>query len=276
MDEIRIDDLKIYAYHGVNPEENVQGQNFYVSAVLYTDTRPAGLVDDLALSTHYGHVAKFIHRWMGEHTCKLLETVAEQLAREILLQFPHVQSLDLEIKKPEAPIKLPFGCVSVKIHRGWHRAYLSIGSNLGDRAGFLEGAVRELGETSEIKVEKCTKFYETKAYGGVEQGDFLNGAVELRTLLGPEELLERIHEIERHAHRERTLRWGPRTLDLDIVFYDKLVYESETLIIPHVDMEHRTFVLEPLCELAPNYRHPILGKTVRQLLQELQGQDISV
>jgi len=72
------------------------------------------------------------------------------------------------------------------------------------------------------------------------------------------------------AHRERKIHWGPRTLDLDILLYDKLIYEDENLIIPHVDMENREFVLKPLCELAPNYRHPILQKTIKQLLDGLQ------
>ena len=85
-----------------------------------------------------------------------------------------------------------------------------------------------------------------------------------------QELLEKLHEIEQHANRERIIHWGPRTLDLDIIFYDKLVYEDENLIIPHIDMQNRDFVLKPLAELCPNYRHPVFGKTVSQLLGELK------
>ncbi len=271
MDEIRIEDLEVYAFHGVFPEENRVGQTFYVNAVLYGDTRPAALADELTLSTHYGEVCHLITKWMKEHTCKLIETVAEHLAREILLQYPMVQELELEIRKPEAPVGLPFESVSVRIRRGWHKVYLSVGSNMGEREKYINHAIESLQADEDIRVEKVSSLLTTKPYGGVEQQDFLNGAIAIRTLLTPEELLVKLHEIEAAANRERTVRWGPRTLDLDIIFYDKLVYESEALILPHVDMENRYFVLKPLSELAPNYRHPVLRKTVTQLLENVAG-----
>ena len=115
----------------------------------------------------------------------------------------------------------------------------------------------------------------TKPYGVVRQEDFLNGAVEVETLLAPEELLNVANEIENAAGRVRGVHWGPRTLDIDILFYDKLVYESEYLVIPHSDIQNRDFVLEPLSMLAPNYRHPILGKTVMQLLQNLNKERLT-
>ena len=102
----------------------------------------------------------------------------------------------------------------------------------------------------------------------VEQDDFLNGCLELKTLLSPEELLESIHEIEKNAGRERVIHWGPRTLDLDILLYDDLVLEREELCIPHVEMHKRKFVLEPLHEIAPYKRHPVYGKTVREMLED--------
>lgn len=270
LDEIRIEDVEVFAHHGVYPEETRDGQYFYVNAVLYTDIKGAGRQDELTLSTNYGEVSLFISEWMQTHTCKLLEAVAEQLAREILLHFPLVVAIDLEIRKPYAPIPLKFSSVSIKIHRGWHRAYIALGSNMGDSLALLSGGIEALQKHPSMKVQKISTLITTAPYGGVEQNDFLNGALCLDTLLSPEELLVELHRIEAAAGRERLVHWGPRSLDLDILFYDKLVYESEDLVIPHVDLHNREFVLAPMSEIAPNFRHPIYGKTMRQLLQEVR------
>ena len=269
-DEIRIEELEIFAHHGVYPSETRDGQTFIVNATLYTDTSKAGRTDQLELSTDYGDVCQFIADWMQKNTYKLLETVAEKLAKAILLKYNLISEIDLEIRKPDAPIDLTFGCVSVKIRRGWHRAYVAFGSNMGDREQYIRGAIEALKAHPQISVKKISDVMETKPYGVVEQDDFLNGALEIETLLNPEELLDALHDIEDAADRRRTLRWGPRTLDLDILFYDRLVYESECLVIPHPDMVNRDFVLKPMNMIAPNLRHPVLGKTVAQLLQELK------
>lgn len=270
-DEIRIDNLEVFAYHGVCPEEKVNGQPFYVNAVLYTDIRPAGLEDDLSLSTNYGEICHFINNWMKENVYDLIETVAESVAEQLLLNFSSIQALELEIRKPKAPVGLPFESVSVRIKRSWHQVYLSLGSNMGDREAYLRQGLDLLGGNPLIQVQQVADFLETEPYGGVEQDKFLNTAVKLRTLLTPKELLQRLHEIEKAAGRTRDIHWGPRTLDMDILFYDKLVYEDDALVLPHVDLENRYFVLEPLSRIAPNLRHPVLGKTVTQMLGALPG-----
>ena len=270
MDEIRIENLNVYAYHGVYPDENEKGQNFYINAVLYTNTRNAGIQDELDLSTNYGEVCEFMDSFMKENTYKLIETVAEKLAEAILLRYELVNAVSLEIRKPEAPVGLPFESVSVKIERGWHDVYLSVGSNMGDREKYISDAMDELRKITQIKLVKTSSLMITKPYGGVSQDDFVNGAIHIRTLFNPNELLDILHRIEAKAGRERKIHWGPRTLDLDIVFYDKLIYEDDDLIIPHVDMHNRYFVLKPLSEIIPNYRHPILQKTVLQMLAECE------
>ena len=271
FDKIKITDLEVFANHGVFPEENTLGQKFLVSAVLYTDTRRAGLTDDLTASVHYGEVCAFIDRYLREHTFCLLERAAETLAEELLLATEGLRKIRLEIKKPWAPIGLPLKTVSVEIERGWHTAYIALGSNMGDREKYLDDAVRAMDSIRGCTVKKISHFIETPPYGVTDQADFLNGCLELRTLLTPGELLEELHRIEQDAGRERILRWGPRTLDLDIIFYDDLVSEEDTLCIPHVDMHRRKFVLEPLCEIAPYKRHPVYGKTVYELNLDLRG-----
>ena len=119
-------------------------------------------------------------------------------------------------------------------------------------------------------MEKVSTFITTPPYGVTDQPDFLNGCLKLSTLLYPEELLKELNRIEKEAGRERIIHWGPRTLDLDIIFYDDLVAETDALCIPHVEMHKRAFVLEPLHEIAPYKRHPVYGKTVREMLEDLR------
>ena len=271
MDQIRIENLELFCNHGAKPEENVLGQKFYVSATLHLDTRKAGLTDDLAASAHYGKVSRRIKAVMENNTYQLIERCAEVLARTILLEFPSVQGIDLEVKKPWAPIGLPVEYVSVCVHRRWHTVYLSIGSNMGDRRGYLYLAVERLSGMEEVRVTKKSDYIVTKPYGNVEQEDFLNGCLELRTLLSPHELLAALHEIEAMAGRERKIRWGPRTLDLDILLYDDRILDSKTLTIPHREMHLRRFVLEPLSSIAPYAVHPLYHCSVQELWERLQA-----
>lgn len=271
-DEIHIENLEFFARHGVFPEETKLGQKFIVSLTMYMNTRKAGKSDNLEVSVDYGAVSHFITDYMKENTFLLIEAAAENLVRELLLHFPLVKGIDLELKKPWAPIGLPVEYASVKISRFWHRAYLGMGSNLGDKKGYLDQAVEKIKEDPECVVEKVSQYLVTEPYGGVEQDDFLNACMVVRTLLSPEELLDKLHEIEQEAHRERIIHWGPRTLDLDILMYDDLVMESDDLIIPHIEMDKREFVLKPLCEIAPNLRHPFLKKTVSQLLAAITNE----
>ncbi len=272
MDRIKIQGLEIFAGHGVFPEENRNGQMFVVDAVLYSDLVPAGKTDDLTLSTHYGEVCHLISRYLKENTFKLIEAAAEHVAGEVLLAFPHVKKLELTLCKPDAPIGLPFENVSVSIKRGWKRAYLGIGSNMGDKGAYIEKAIEALNAHEKIRNVKCSDLIVTAPYGGVEQDDFLNGAVSLETLLTPVELLDFLHELEQEAGRERKVHWGPRTLDLDVLLYEDYVSDNPVLTVPHPDMENRAFVLTPLAQLCPYQEHPVLHKSIKQLLSELRAQ----
>ncbi len=268
-DKITIQNLEVFARHGVYPEENKLGQKFLVTAELYTDARKAGMSDDLSQSIDYGTVCRTVTEFLQKHTYQLIETAAEQLTRELLLHTAQLHAVTLELKKPWAPVGLPLETVSVKITRGWHTAYLGLGSNLGDKEAYLNGAVEAISRTEGCELLRVSDYLCTKPYGGVEQDDFLNACLSMRTLLTPQELLDRLHEIEQEAGRERVIHWGPRTLDLDILMYDDLVMETEELILPHIEMHLREFVLEPLRQIAPWKRHPITRMTADQMLKQL-------
>ena len=140
---------------------------------------------------------------------------------------------------------------------------------MGDKEQYLKNAIEKLGSTDDCRVTAISKFIETEPYGGVEQDTFLNGCLEIRTLMTPEELLKRVNTIEAEEGRVRTIHWGPRTLDIDILLYDNETIYTDDLKIPHIDMHNRMFVLEPLCEIAPYAIHPVLGKSVMRLKEKL-------
>lgn len=271
MDIIRIDNLEVYAYHGAYDEEKEKGQYFYVNAELYTNTRKAGMNDDLDASTNYGTVCDFIHDFMTKHTYDLIETVAEQLAQALLLEFKLVKSVLLEIRKPHAPIEREFESVSVEIERGWHEAFVAFGSNLGDKEKFIDEAIEALSNLPQINIVAISDKIVTKPYGNVEQNVFLNGVMKIETLLPADELLQILQKVEEHAGRERKIHWGPRTLDLDIIFYDDDIISEDDLIVPHPDMKNRDFVLKPLMQIAPYKLHPVYRKTISDMYAELMA-----
>ena len=270
MDKIKIKNLEIFANHGVYEEEKKLGQKFLLSATLFLDTRKLGQSDELTDSVNYRDICHFINTYIKENTFNLLEAVAENLAKELLIQFKKIQEVKLEIKKPWAPIGLPLDYVSVEITRGWKITYIGLGSNLGDKKKYLTDAIELLENDINCKVEKVSKFIETKPYGNLEQDDYLNACMMLKTLYTPEELLGKLNHIEALAGRERKAKWESRTLDLDILFYSDIIYNSENLCIPHYDLHNRSFVLEPLYEIAPYFTHPLKNKSVKEMWEGMR------
>ena len=165
---------------------------------------------------------------------------------------------------------LPLDTVSVQIERGWHTAYLSIGSNMGDREKNLRDAVEALKENTSVRKVRVSEFIETEPYGYTAQDMFFNGAVQLQTTENPEGLLKLLQQIEQDGHRERTIHWGPRTIDLDLILYEDVIMNTEELTLPHREMHKRKFVLEPMVQIAPWAVHPVYKKTVCELLEGLR------
>ena len=274
MDKIKIKNLEVFAHHGVLNEENILGQKFIISVTMYINIQKAGKSDELQYSINYAEAAQFITEYMQKNTHRLLETVAENLSKELLVHFTgkqvELKQVKLKIKKPWAPVLLPLETVAVEVKRKWHTVYLSIGSNLGDKEENLKNAIALLRQDRYCHVTKVSEFIVTAPVGKVEQDDFLNGALEIKTLYDPEEVLILIGKIEKQLKRVRVVHWGPRTIDLDILLYDDKCYHSKDLIIPHKEMHKRRFVLEPMVEIAPLKVHPVIQKTMEQLLKELE------
>lgn len=149
-----------------------------------------------------------------------------------------------------------------------HIVYLILGSNLGDRNAILNKAVFLINSRIGEVILK-SKIYETAPWGGVEQPAYLNQVLMVKTTLSPETTLKDVLEIEKDLGRERIVKWGARSLDIDILFYDEIIINTDDLKIPHPFIHLRKFVLVPLVEIAPNFVHPLFKTTNEHLLEEL-------
>lgn len=226
---------------------------------MFVDLHDAGANDELSATADYGDVASRVANLTRESNDLLLERLAGRIADEVLT-IDRVEGVEVTVTKLRPPIPETLDSTAVRIlrhrqateitevaERGFHVAIIALGSNLGDRAGYLRHAVESLpGVTRQSLV------YETDPVGGPDgQGAYLNMVVSLRTTLDPYALLRRCQRIEAEAQRERVVVWGPRTLDIDVLFYDDIAIDDSTLTIPHPLWAERSFVLSPLSDVAP-------------------------
>ena len=149
-----------------------------------------------------------------------------------------------------------------------HIAYIAIGSNIGNSRDNCIEAIREMSKNDSIKVISKSSFYQTSPISPIKQEWFINSVIKINTSLTPIKLLTNLLNIESAMGRVRKEKWGPRLIDLDLLFYDNQILNEEKITIPHPEISKRNFVLIPLCEIAENLNHPTLKKNIKTLLQE--------
>jgi dihydroneopterin aldolase/2-amino-4-hydroxy-6-hydroxymethyldihydropteridine diphosphokinase len=254
-DRIELNGIRVVGVVGALPEERRRAQLVEVDLVIDFDARPAGGSDELADSVDYGLPVGIVDRVLSTEQPRLLERAAERIAEEVL-GLPAVEAVEVVVRKLHVPVPHDVGSAAVRVRRARagraaparpaSTAYIGMGSNLGDRRALLSFGVRQL-ET----VTAVSPLYESDPVGGPVQGPYLNLVVQLSTTMDPFQLLERCLAIEHAAGRERRERWGPRTLDLDLLLFEGVELRSPRLTVPHPRMWERRFVLQPLADIAP-------------------------
>ena len=273
MDKIYLKNVEIFANHGVFKEEKTLGQKFILDLELTLSLEESGRTGDLTRSVHYGELCHGIEKEFVKESYDLIETAAQKVAEFTLYNYPLVKEVKVTLKKPWAPIGRHLDYAAVQIERGWHEAYLSIGSNIGNKEENLHRAIELINSYKEIEVEKVSSFLVTEPWGYLDPEKFVNAALKLKTILSPQELMKVLLDIEQEMKRERIIKWGPRIIDLDIIFYDNLVLEDDLVTVPHPRMEEREFVLKPLSEICGNKVHPLLKKRVFRLLEDIEKEN---
>lgn len=281
-DAITLTGLTVYGYHGVFDFERREGQNFIVDVTLHTDTRAAAASDALIDTADYGTLAEDIAAIIAGEPLNLIETLAERIAEHCLTV---AASATVTVHKPAAPVPAAFDDVSVTITRpapeapaGWLpdtapeapgaraetaglQTVLGLGANLGQPLEALRAALSALHAHPDISVDACSTAFATKPVGGIDQPDFTNAVAIVTTELSPLQLLGVCQGIELAHGRTREIRWGPRTLDIDLIRCSRpgalddaaaeITCETGQLVLPHPRAAERAFVLAPWAQLRP-------------------------
>lgn len=264
MNKILIRGLEVSTCHGVKDFEKIQPQPFIFDADIYFDFYAAAKSDNVVDTINYSTASKIIVSVAKDNCFNLIEKLAYECAYAVMAATT-ASRIVLTVYKPQAPMKQKFDTVGVTVDVLREKAYLSLGSSMGERSQYLNSAIEKLNTCSGIFVKKVSDYVETEPYGGVAENKFINCAVEIETLLSPRQLLNEIHRIEYECGRVRNKHWGDRTLDIDIIFFGKQIIAEDDLVIPHPEYHKRDFVLIPMKQIAQNFICPKFLKPIKEL-----------
>lgn len=272
---IEVTGIAARGFHGVFLEEKRDGQEFIVDIALEADLGPAGRSDDLADTVNYAEMAALVVARIEGEPFDLIERLATVIAADLLAAESSrllVDAVTVTVHKPQAPVGVPFGDVVVRVRqeRPLVPAVIALGTNLGDRYATLAVAETELIERVGSASVAVSDYVETDPVGGPEQPDYLNSVMVLWTRLSPSSVLRELNAIEAAAGRVREIRWGPRTLDLDLIQYGDphdgtdVTSSAPRLTLPHPRAHERGFVLVPWLDADPDARLRV-GDAVRSV-----------
>ncbi|RNI21695.1 2-amino-4-hydroxy-6-hydroxymethyldihydropteridine diphosphokinase [Flexivirga caeni] len=282
-DRICLTRLAVTTPHGVLAHEKLEPQRFFVDITIECDVSRAGSSDDLGHTISYAEIAQDAERIMTQPPVDLIEHLAEQVAASVL-QRVAAEAVEVTVHKPDAPAGVAFADFglagpSVSVRREQHRpVVIALGANLGHRVRTLESAMRALGRVGGLDLLEVSGLFETAPVGGPAQPDYLNAVAVGTTRLAPWTLLDRLHEIEAGRGRTREIRWGARTLDLDLIQVgdpaagDDLRFHTDELTLPHPRAAERAFVLQPWLDADPQAQLRV-GRLVVPVAELLRAAD---
>lgn len=272
-DRIRLSGVRGRGFHGVFDHERREGQEFVVDVELAVDLGPAGASDDLADTVNYGEIGAAVLARIEGEPHDLIERLAELVAQDALTHAS-VDEVVVTVHKPQAPVGVPFGDVTVSVTRRREPVpvVIAVGANLpwgpSSPRDTASSAIESLARHPRVRVVGSSALYDSDPVGGPEQPSYVNAVVLARTSLSPTSLLRELHGIEAHFDRRREVRWGPRTLDLDLVQYGDpatgtdVTSDRPRLTLPHPRAHERAFVLLPWVEVDPDAVLRLAGRAV--------------
>jgi dihydroneopterin aldolase/2-amino-4-hydroxy-6-hydroxymethyldihydropteridine diphosphokinase len=275
-DRVFVSNLCIRARHGGFAEETKLGRKLFIDIDCVVDPQDSARDDDYSKAVCYRALCDLAAEISESGPFKLIEALGDRIAREALARFSSVSEIRIQIREPSAPIASMVDHVGIEVKRVRStRIAFSLGSNVGNKVANIRNALARLGGEPHIEIDAVSHFYQTEPWGKSDQDWFVNACATGRTSLQPRDLLRRCKALEIQIGRTPGLRWGPRVIDIDLLFFGDKELCTGDLTLPHPEMFNRAFVLAPLAEIAPD--QSVAGRRIGDAAKLLQraGQEVA-